>query len=135
MLDAVAVAVRHRPIVGRRSELEVFERALASAAHMGLVIHGPAGVGKTRLADECREWAAQGGHPTERVTGSKTTALLPLGAVVALLAAGLGQPDSDGQVNTRALFGQTRRALHERHGYRVGPGEVAVRRTRALGSG
>lgn len=118
MLDAVAVAVRRWPIVGRRSELEVFEGALASAEHVGLVIHGPAGVGKTRLADECREWAAQGGYPTERVAGSRTTALLPLGAVVALLAAGLGQPDSDGQVNPLALFEQTRLALRERHGGR-----------------
>lgn len=115
MLTAVAIAVRRWPIVGRRAELEVFERALGSAEHAGLVIHGPAGVGKTRLADECREWAAENGHPTERVVGSRTTSLLPLGAVVALLAAGLGRPGSDGQVNTVALFEETRRALRERH--------------------
>jgi len=101
--------------VGRRSELQVFEEALCSGEHAGLVIHGWAGVGKTRLADECRMWAAAGDHPTERVVGSRTTALLPLGAVAALLAGGLGLPGPDGHVNTVTLFEQTRQALHERH--------------------
>jgi DNA-binding CsgD family transcriptional regulator/tetratricopeptide (TPR) repeat protein len=111
----VAIAVRRWPIVGRRSELEVFERALGSGEYAGVVIYGSAGVGKTRLADECREWAAAGGHPAERVVGSRTTALLPLGAVVALLAAGLGHAGPDGQFNPVALFEETRRALHERY--------------------
>jgi len=115
MLAGVAIALRRWPIVGRRSELEVFERALGSGEHVGLVIHGRAGVGKTRLADECREQAAASGRPTERVVGSRTTALLPLGAVAALLAGGLGRPGPDGQVDTVALFEETRRALHERH--------------------
>lgn len=111
MLAAVATALLRWPIVGRRSELEIFDRALRSREHTGLVIHGRPGVGKTRLADECRQWAAASGHPTERVVGSRTTALLPLGAVVALLAAGLGGPGRDGQLDTVALFEQTRRAL------------------------
>jgi DNA-binding CsgD family transcriptional regulator len=115
MLTAVAPTLQRWPIVGRRSELEVFEEALCSGEHAGLVIHGRAGVGKTRLADECRMWAAAGGHPSERVVGSRTTALLPLGAVAALLAGGLGLPGPDGHVDTVALFERTRQALHERH--------------------
>src|SRR5262252_1679983 len=103
------------PIVGRRPELEVFERALGSGEQAGLVIYGRAGVGKTRLADECAGQAAASGHPTQRVAGSRTTALLPLGAVAGLLPDGLGRPGPDGQVDTVALFEQTRRALHERH--------------------
>ncbi|HLQ52997.1 MAG TPA: LuxR C-terminal-related transcriptional regulator [Streptosporangiaceae bacterium] len=109
------MALQRWPIVGRRSELEVFERALGSAELAGLVIHGRAGAGKTRLADECRQQAAAGGHPTERVAGSRTAALLPLGAVAALLAGGLGRPGPDGNVHTVALFEETRRALHDRH--------------------
>ena len=58
MLTAVAPTLQRWPIVGRRSELEVFSEALCSGEHAGLVIHGRAGVGKTRLADECRMWAA-----------------------------------------------------------------------------
>src|SRR5215831_10465215 len=115
MLADVRMALPRWPIIGRRSELEVFERALGSGDRAGLVIHGRAGVGKTRLADECAEQAAASGHPTERVAGSRTTALLPLGAVAALLAGGLGLPGPDGHVNTVTLFEQTRRALHERH--------------------
>ncbi len=49
------------------------------------------------------------------MVGSRTTALLPLGAVAALLAGGLGRPGPDGQVDTVALLEETRRALQERH--------------------
>jgi DNA-binding CsgD family transcriptional regulator len=118
MLAAVAVALPQWPVVGRRPELEVFERALVSAECAGLVIHGRSGVGKTRLADECARLAAAGGYATERVAGSRTTALLPLGAVAVLLVGGVGRPGPDGQVNAVALFEETRRALHERHGGR-----------------
>jgi DNA-binding CsgD family transcriptional regulator len=115
MLAGVAVTLPRWPIVGRRLELEVFEHAMGSGELAGLVIYGRAGVGKTRLADECREQAVAAGHPTERVAGSRTTALLPLGAVVALLADGLGRPGPGGGIDTVALFEQTRRALRERH--------------------
>jgi len=106
------------PIVGRRSELAVFERVLCSGEHAGLVIHGRAGVGKTRLAQECRQQAAAAGHPTERVTGSRSTALVPLGAVAGLLADGPDRPGPDGQLDTAALFDRTRQALDHRHGGR-----------------
>ena len=115
MLADVAVTLQQWPIIGRRPEIEVFERALGSGELAGLVIHGRAGTGKTRLADEYRQQAAAAGHPTERVAGSRTTALVPLAAVVALLAGGLGRPGPDGQVDTVALFEQTRQALHQHH--------------------
>jgi hypothetical protein len=118
MLAGVAHALPHWPIVGRRPELELFERTLTSGEKAGLVIHGRAGVGKTRLADQCASQAAACGLPTERVTGSQTAALLPLGAVAVLLAGGPARPGPDGQVDAVALFEQTRRALHERHGGR-----------------
>jgi DNA-binding CsgD family transcriptional regulator len=109
----VAVAVQRWPIVGRRPDIEVFERALYSGRHAGMMIVGPPGVGKTRLADECREMAARDGHPTERIVGSSTAASLPLGAVASLLAAGLGR--DVGQVNPEALFERARLALMRRH--------------------
>ena len=93
----------------------MFEQTLSSGELAGLVIHGRAGVGKTRLADECREQAAASGHPTERVAGSRTAALLPLSALVALLAGGLGRTGPDGKLSTLALFEETRQALLERH--------------------
>src|SRR5215471_8389171 len=114
----VAVMVRRWPIVGRGPELAVFERALSSGEDAGLLIHGRVGVGKTRLADECRQLAAAAGHPTERVAGSQTTALVPLGAVAVLLADGPGRPGPRGLLDTAALFEQSRRALHQRYGGR-----------------
>jgi len=110
--------VRQWPIVGRGPELAVFERALSSGEDAGLLIHGRVGVGKTRLADECRQLAAAAGHPTERVAGSQTTALVPLGAVAVLLDDGLGRPGPGGLQATAALFEQSRRALHRRYGGR-----------------
>ena len=98
----------------------MFERALGSGERAGLAIYGRAGVGKTRLADECAGQAAASGHPTQRVAGSRTTALLPLGAVASLLPDGPGPLGPDGQVNVVALFEQTRQALHDRHrGHRL----------------
>ena len=95
MLSNVVGALVRWPIVGRRAELEVFERILGSAEHRGLIIYGRAGVGKTRLADECCQQAAAAGHPTERIAGSRTAALLPLGAVAGLLPHGPGWPEPD----------------------------------------
>ena len=128
MLAAVTITLPRWPLIGRRAELEVFEQALCSGEHTGLVIYGRAGVGKTRLADECRQQAAAAGHPTERIAGSRTAALLPLGAVAALLPAAFGSTAlggpvfggtaPDGRADTVALFEQTRQHLLQRHGGR-----------------
>ena len=114
----MGITARPWPIVGRRPELEVFEQALSSGEYAGLVIHGRAGVGKTRLAEECRRQAAAADYPTERVTGSRSTALLPLGSVATLLGAGLDGPAPSGGLDTAVLFEQTRRALQQRYGSR-----------------
>src|SRR5215470_15987888 len=105
---------RRWPIVGRDPELAVFEWTLSSGEQAGLVIHGPAGAGKTRLAEEYRQRAAAAGYPAERVTGSRSTALVPLGAVGMLLGDGLGRAGPDGQPDTAALVDQARRALRAR---------------------
>jgi DNA-binding NarL/FixJ family response regulator len=114
----VVIMAREWPIVGRQPELAVFERVVSSRECAGLVIHGRAGVGKTRLAEECRRRAAAGGQPTERVTGSRSTVLVPLGAAAGLLAGGPSRPGPGGQLDTAALFDQARWALHQRHGGR-----------------
>jgi DNA-binding CsgD family transcriptional regulator len=118
MLSGVVGALTRWPIVGRRAELEVFGRVLGSGEQTGLVIYGRAGVGKTRLADECRQQAAAAGHPTERIAGSRTAALLPLGAVAALLPRSPGWPGPDGTASIVALFEEARQLLLQRHGGR-----------------
>lgn len=100
------------PIVGRHAQLARFEDALAGDTTQGVLIHGPAGVGKTRLADECRAGAAAAGHPTERIVGSVTAAALPLGAVAPLLGAGLSAPV--GRSDPVRVFDDARRSIAER---------------------
>jgi DNA-binding CsgD family transcriptional regulator len=100
------------PIVGRRAQLARFEDALASVDAQGVLIHGPAGVGKTRLADECRAGAEATGHPTERLVGSATAAALPLGAVAPLLGAALSAPI--GRSDSVRVFDDALHAIAER---------------------
>lgn len=58
------------PLVGRQPHLDEFQRLLADPGCVALVLHGPAGVGKSRLADECREVATGLGSAVARVTAS-----------------------------------------------------------------
>ncbi|WP_393074539.1 ATP-binding protein [Streptomyces sp. LN704] len=49
------------PLVGRGTELDAFAVALANPECRGFVVGGPAGVGKSRLAEECLDRAAAAG--------------------------------------------------------------------------
>ena len=93
----------------------MFERALRSGELAGVVIYGRAGVGKTRLADECRQQAAACGHPTERVAGQRDHRAAAAGRGGRAPGGRARRPGPDGGIDTVALFEQTRRALHERH--------------------
>ncbi len=75
------------PLVGRRLDIELFVDALDEPAISAFVITGPAGVGKTRLADECQAMAVVEGHATARVIASRAAASVPLGALAHLLPA------------------------------------------------
>ncbi|GAA2040881.1 LuxR family transcriptional regulator [Catenulispora yoronensis] len=68
------------PLIGRAAEWE----RLRAAARTGAVIVGPAGVGKTRLAQEFARHAAPGRAPVV-IVGSASASRIPLGAVSRLL--------------------------------------------------
>lgn len=81
------------PLVGRDLELAAFDVALATPRFRGFVIAGPAGVGKSRLAEE---WLSR--LPGRRVKLSRATATeaartVPLGAVAHLIPAGVDLSD------------------------------------------
>ncbi|MEY9929222.1 hypothetical protein ABH926_003862 [Catenulispora sp. GP43] len=75
-------------MAGRDEELAALCQAWGSGRRRGLIVHGAAGVGKSRLARECFDRAVRSGSAGARATASAATALVPLGATAHLLAAG-----------------------------------------------
>ena len=102
--------MHHWPLTARRGQIQELAGWYADAAVGGCLITGPAGVGKTRLAEETLREAAEGGHPTGRALGHPATRAIPLGALAHLLPGdiadvGLG---ADGRAS---LFHAARAAL------------------------
>ncbi|MGW6016288.1 LuxR C-terminal-related transcriptional regulator [Streptomyces sp. NPDC055210] len=81
------------PLVGRDSELALCVAALADRRCHGLVVAGPAGAGKSRLAEECVERTVVGALRVERATASAAARTVPLGAIAHLLPYGLDLSD------------------------------------------
>ena len=76
---------RDWPFVGRTHELEAVNQVLARGDRSGIVLVGPPGVGKTRLADECLAIAERSGFATILVRATRSAAAVPLGAFAHLL--------------------------------------------------
>ncbi|MFI6274906.1 LuxR C-terminal-related transcriptional regulator [Streptomyces sp. NPDC050988] len=81
------------PLVGREEELDSFAAALADRECRGFVVGGPAGVGKSRLAEECLGRASAAGFRVGRATASAAAGAVPLGAIAHLLPAGVDLSD------------------------------------------
>ena len=74
------------PLVGRDDELQRVTQAM-DARDAGVLLIGPAGVGKTRLATEALALAASRGWPTATVRANRSAATIPFGAFAPLLPA------------------------------------------------
>jgi ATP/maltotriose-dependent transcriptional regulator MalT len=96
------------PLVGRDRELELARSLLGEGSRGGLVVAGPAGVGKTRLASEVAALAEEVGCAVEWVRATRSTASIPLGAFASVLPAA-AEPGA-------ALLAHARHALAERAG-------------------
>ncbi|MFD3330519.1 response regulator transcription factor [Streptomyces sp. NPDC058701] len=73
------------PLVGREGELEEFEEVWNAGRCHSVVISGPAGVGKTRLAEAALEYAVEQGWREGKALASAAAATVPLGALAHLL--------------------------------------------------
>ncbi|HYZ97228.1 MAG TPA: AAA family ATPase [Acidimicrobiales bacterium] len=80
------------PLVGRVAELALVRDLLASPETRGVVLAGPAGVGKTRLGQECLRIAERAGLDAVQVTATRSAAQLPFGAVAPVLHEVAPQP-------------------------------------------
>ncbi len=100
------------PLVGRRPELSRFSEALLDPGCDAFVVHGPAGVGKTRLAEECIRLAERMGRGTGRATASTDARTVPLAAIAHLLPADLASESQSGEVlGSIELFASAKRAF------------------------
>ena len=83
------------PLVGRSDELRQLRELLFDRGR-SVVIAGPAGVGKTRLALECVDMAERASWATARITATRAASGVPLGAFATHLpravTEGGGQP-------------------------------------------
>lgn len=76
---------------------------------MAVLLHGPSGVGKTRLAAESVARATATGRPVLRVSASRTLAQIPLGAIMSpLIGSDFDSAVSDDPV---ALYAQATRVV------------------------
>jgi DNA-binding CsgD family transcriptional regulator len=82
--DLAFASLHPGALIGRDAEVAIGRETLAQGR--GIVVGGPAGVGKTRFASELLD--GLGGRRRLRVVGTRAAASIPLGAVGALVPAG-----------------------------------------------
>lgn len=99
--------MREWPLVGRICELATLSRLLRDANSNGVIIAGPQGVGKSRLASECQQMADELGFSVCRITATKAARTVPLGAFAALL------PSTEVQGNSENRASLLRRCVHD----------------------
>jgi DNA-binding CsgD family transcriptional regulator/tetratricopeptide (TPR) repeat protein len=103
------------PLVGRRDEIDVFTAALVDAGCQAFCIYGPAGVGKTRLGEECLALAEAAGRRVLRATADGSMTAVPFGAVAHLMPARalstLGDDDAINPVGFARIFDAARNVL------------------------
>src|SRR5687768_8629677 len=75
------------PLTGRADELGRLGAVIRAGRERSVVLAGPAGVGKSRLAAECLAEAQRVGLPTARAAATRSAGQVPFGAFAALLPA------------------------------------------------
>jgi ATP/maltotriose-dependent transcriptional regulator MalT len=116
------------PLVGRVAELRRLTDLVADRGCRGVVIAGPAGAGKTRLAFDCLRAGPQAGMAAVLVMASQVTKPVPFGALASLLpptgrrggaaAAEAGLADGSGSEDRENLLRVAANALRDLGGGR-----------------
>src|SRR5262245_2431143 len=99
------------PLTGRSAELERLGRLYRDGDVGGVVLFGPAGVGKTRLAEEALRLAERAGRRVERAVGHPATQAIPLGALAHILPAAIVRDLGVGDDERTAMFHAARAEL------------------------
>ncbi|OBH51841.1 LuxR family transcriptional regulator [Mycobacterium mantenii] len=93
------------PLAGRDRELGSIRRALnAGGNHTGVLIAGPAGVGKTWLAHEVLRRAEASGERTRWIVGTDSAQALPLGAFIGAMTEAMNEARSDPLADVRRVI-------------------------------
>jgi DNA-binding CsgD family transcriptional regulator len=77
------------PLIGRTGEMGAITAAIAAPAVSGMLVYGPAGVGKSRIVREALSVAASHGYETRWTVGTSSARAVPLGAFTAWAPAGV----------------------------------------------
>ena len=91
------------PLVGRTPELAALAAVLDLPEGRGVLITGPIGVGKTRLANEVMSRRAAAGTVVLRIIATAATADIPLGALAAIAPHGVRAGDRRDAVVDRVV--------------------------------
>ncbi|MFF4842931.1 LuxR C-terminal-related transcriptional regulator [Streptomyces collinus] len=76
------------PLLGRARELAEANRALGDPHRAGVLVTGPFGTGRSRLARECWSEAGRRGHPCLEAAATPAARSIPLGALAPVLGPG-----------------------------------------------
>jgi DNA-binding CsgD family transcriptional regulator len=77
------------PLIGRTGEMRTIEAAISASAVSGILVCGPAGAGKSRIAREALSAAASQGSETRWTVGTSSAQAIPLGAFTAWAPSGV----------------------------------------------
>lgn len=85
--------MRHSwPLTGRSEEMHLIEATISDPDVAGIIVSGPAGVGKSRIAREAMSAAAAQGYEARWTVSSSSARELPLGAFAAWAQSGTADP-------------------------------------------
>ena len=77
------------PLIGRTEEMRAIEAAIFASDVSGIVVHGAAGVGKSRIAREALRSAQSRGCQTRLAVGTSSARAIPLGVFSAWAQSGV----------------------------------------------